>query len=119
MAVTSKATMTKLRIREIIRLMEAGEAVTPDAQIWTLADCLTVAGVLLSSAMSAGAFARAMPEENRESPQERLKEFQATIELVAAMATAERNGTWDDYFEPSVTVGIGVGRCAPLAGFKR
>ena len=119
MAPSNKATLTKHRIREIMARIEASEAVAPEAELWTLADCLTVAGVLLSSAMAAGSFIRATTEGSRDRPEERLKEFQATIEFVAAMATAHRNGTWDEYFDTAVTIGIAAGRCTPLAGFKR
>jgi hypothetical protein len=118
-AASNKTTLTKHRIREIMARLEAREPVAPEAELWTLADCLTVAGVLLSSAMTADSFARATTEGSRERPEERLKEFQATIEFVAAMATAHRNGTWDEYFDTAVTIGIGAGRCTPLSGFKR
>ncbi len=119
MGPSSKATVTKHRIRALMGCIEAGEPVAPEAELWTLADCLTVAGVLLSSAMAVGSYARPTPQGSREGPQERLKEFQATIEFIAAMATALRTGTWDEYFDTTVTVGIAAGRCTPLSGFKR
>ena len=114
-----KATLTKQRIRAIIDRIEIGESIEPEGAGWTLIDCLTVAGVLLATAASAGAQGR-VKMAARHRVDKMLDDLQATIEFIGAMTTAQRNGTWDEYFEPSVTIGIRAdGGVTPLAGFKR
>jgi hypothetical protein len=70
--------------------------------------------------MSAGARARSAQSAGRPDAAKTLKDLQAAIEFIGAMATAHSNGTWDEYFEPAVTIGIRPdGGITPLAGFKR
>lgn len=115
-----KATLSKRRIGAIMDRIKAGESVEPEGAAWTLIDCLTVAGVLLSSAMSARAQVRPNRPGSRTGAARILQDLQASIEFVAAMATAHSNGTWDEFFEPSITIGIRAdGGVTPIEGFKK
>jgi hypothetical protein len=114
-----KATLTKHRIRAIVERIEAGESLEPEGTGWTLIDCLTVAGVLLAYS-SAGAQGRTKLSGGWQRVDKMLDDLQATTEFIGAMTTACRSGTWDEYFEPSVTIGIRAdGGVTPLEGFKR
>jgi hypothetical protein len=68
--------------------------------------------------MSLAAQSRLTHPEGREGAQRLLQDLQAAIEFVGAMTKAHGNGTWDDYFEESVTVGIGGDTVKPITGFK-
>jgi hypothetical protein len=115
-----KATVSKQRIGAILARIKAGESIEPEASGWTMIDCLTVAGVLLSNAMSAGAHVRSTDPGNRAGAARFLQDLQAGIEFISVVANAHANGTWDEFFEPIVTIGIRPdGRVTPLAGFKR
>lgn len=116
-----KATLSKHRIGAIMQRIKVGEPVEPEGSAWTLIDCLTVAGVLLWSAMSAGAATRPKSSGGRDAAAHKiLQELQATIEFVGAMANAHNKGFWDEYFEPTVTIGIRAdGGVTPLQGFKQ
>jgi hypothetical protein len=115
-----KATLSKQRIGAILQRIKYGEALEPESAAWSLIDCLTVAGVLLSSALSTGAHARPKESGSGAGAAKMLKDLQATIEFIGVMATAHDAGTWDEFFEPSVTVGIRAdGGVTPLAGFKQ
>ena len=116
----TKATLSKQRIGAILGRIKSGEPVEPASASWTLFDCLTVAGVLLASAMTAGASSRPKSPGSRQGMNQMLQDLQATIEFVGAMTTAYSSGTWDEFFEPSVTIGIRAdGGVTPLSGFKR
>ena len=115
-----KATLSKQRIGAIMDRIKAGEAVEPEATVWTLIDCLTVAGVLLSTAMAAGAHVRSKQPGSRAGAVRILQDLQAGIEFIGVIATAHRSGTWDEFFEPTITIGIRAdGGVTPLEGFKR
>lgn len=114
----TKATLSKWRIGEIIRCVKNGEPIEPENSIWTLIDCLTVAGVLLSSAQAAAGYSRPkLP--GKEGVQKTLQDLQGAIEFIGAMANAYNNGTWDEYFESTVTIGYGAGGLRSLGGFKQ
>src|SRR5262245_1805434 len=115
----SKATLTRHRIKEIYGHIEAGQPIVPQGEIWTLADGLAVAGVILSFTMQGHCVANSLAKAGQKNSTDRLQELQAAIEFTAALATAHRSGTWDDYFEPTLTIGIAAGRCTPLSGFKK
>ena len=115
-----KATLTKQRIGAIMDRIKAGEPVEPESSVWSLVDCLMVAGALLSNAMSAGAHVRSSMSEGQRGSPRILKDLQASIEFIGATATAYDNGSWDEFFEPSITIGIRAdGGVTPLSGFKR
>jgi len=118
MDATNKATLTKWRIGEILRCIEAGQPIEPEGSIWTLIDCLTVAGVLLSSAQAASGHAHSTLT-GKEAVQKTLQDLQAAIEFIGAMANAYQNGTWDEYFESTVTIGYCAGGLRSLDGFKQ
>jgi hypothetical protein len=115
-----KATLSKQRIGAILQRIKYGEPLEPESAAWSLIDCLTVAGVLLSSALSTEVHARPKQSGSGAGAARMLKELQGTIEFIGAMATARDAGTWDDFFEPTVTIGIRAdGGVTPLAGFKQ
>jgi hypothetical protein len=114
-----KATLSKRRIGDIIARIKAGESVEPEAAAWSVVDCLMVAGVLLSTAVSAET---RLPVQSGSRPgaAKMLHDLQAAIEFVGALGVAYDNGSWDEYFEPTVTIGIRAdGGITPLGGFKR
>lgn len=115
-----KATLTKHRIGAILERIKSGEPVEPASAGWTLIDCLTVAGVLLASAMTASAGSRPKSPHSRQGMNQMLHDLQSTIEFIGAMTTAHSSGAWDEFFEPTVTIGIRAdGGVTPLSGFKR
>ena len=114
-----KATLSKHSIGVILQRIKNGEPLEPETAVWSMIDCLTVAGVLLSSALSAGAHTQPRQQEGQAGASGMLQDLQATIEFIGAMATAHDARTWDEFFEPSVTIGIRAGGVTPLAGFKR
>jgi hypothetical protein len=115
-----KATLSKQRIGAILERIQAGEPLEPEHVSWSLIDCVTVAGVLLASAMTTGSYARSGTPGRREGAQKMLEHLKDSIEFVGAMASAHRTGTWDEFFEPTVTIGIRAdGGVTPLEGFKR
>ena len=115
-----KATLSKRRIGDILGQIKGGHPLEPESAAWSVVDCLVVAGVLLSTAMAAGGRARSAQATSRAGAAKALEDLQAGIEFIGAMATAHNNGTWDEYFEPTVTIGIRAdGGITPLAGFKR
>ena len=76
---------------------------------------LIVAGVLLSTALTASAQTRPKQSGQRDAAQKLLQEMQGAIEFVGAMANACGSGTFDE----QVTIGIGAGAVKPIDGFKR
>jgi hypothetical protein len=117
---TTKALLSKQRIGDIIKRIRAGDSIEPEGSVWTLVDCVTVAGVLLSSAQAtAAAYGGSTPAISGATPQQTLQKLQEAIEFIAAMANAHSNGTWDEYFENVVTIGLGDGGLRSLQGFKK
>lgn len=115
-----KATISKHRIGAIMDRIKVGDPVEPEATVWTLIDCLTVAGVLLSTAMAAGAHVRSKQPGSGVGAARILQDLQAGIEFIGAITNAHRSGTWDEFFEPTITIGIRAdGGVTPLEGFKR
>ena len=113
----TKVTIDKHRIGKIVELVKAGEPLEPAGEAWTLTDCLTVAGVLLSTAMSATTQTHGK-QSGVGGTQKLLQDLQGGVEFVGAMTNAYGNGTWDDYFEPMVTIGLGAETVTPISGFK-
>jgi hypothetical protein len=115
----TKVTIDKHRIGQIVELVKAGEPLEPSGTGWTLTDCLMIAGVLLSTAMSATSLVHGKQPAGRGGTQKLLQDLQGGIEFVGAMTNAHGNGTWDDYFEPIVTIGLGAEAVTPISGFKK
>ena len=113
-----RAAITKQRIGEVRSAIEAGDPIGPTAPTWTLIDFVTVAGVLVSAAMSAGSQTHLRQPGTRGGPQKLLQDLQGAIEFVGAMANAYGNGTWDEYFERTVVIAFGEDGLKQLGGFK-
>jgi hypothetical protein len=116
---TTKALLSKRRIGAIIQRVRVGDPIEPEGPVWTLIDCLTVAGVLLSSAQATAAYGQSKPPGSGAGAQQTLEKLQNVIEFIGAMASAHSNGTWDEYFETEVTIGLGEGGLRLLQGFKK
>jgi hypothetical protein len=114
-----KVSISKRQIAELVDRVRRGEALEPEAEGWRLADMLTVAGVLLSTAVSASGQTRPRQPGHRDAAQKLLQDMQGAIEFIGAMANALGSGTFDDYFDQRVTIGIGADTVTPIEGFKR